>query len=59
MDLIVDKVVRTKFVKSDNNKSNQITNNVSEKIFLRLYDYLKSSETDDDDIIVYDINFVL
>ena len=58
-DLIVDKVIRTKFVKSDNNKADPFTKNVSEKIFLRLYDYLKSSETDDDNVIGYDINFVL
>ena len=58
-DLIVDKVIRTKYVKSDNNKADPFTKNVSEKIFLRLYDYLKSSETDDDNVIGYDINFVL
>ena len=58
-DLIVDKVIRTKFFKSDNNKDDPFTKNVSENIFLRLYDYLKSSETDDYNVIVYDIKILM
>ena len=38
--MIVDKVVRTKFIKSEENKSDPFTKNVSENIFLRFYDYL-------------------
>ena len=58
-DLIVHKVIRNKYFKYDNKKSEPFTNNFSENIFLRLYDYLKSSETDDDNVIGYDINFLL
>ena len=58
--MIVDKVVRTKFIKSEENKSDTFTKNVSEKIFLIFYDYLHYIKEKDinESIHGYNINIV-
>ena len=58
--MIVDKVVRTKFIKSEENKADPFTKNVSEKIFLRFYDYLHYIKEKDsnESIHGYNINIV-
>ena len=65
-DLIVDKIVRTKFIKSEENKADPFTKNVSEKLFLRFYDYLNyinekdDNEKDSNEVINgYNIKFFL
>ena len=58
--MIVDKVVRTKFIKYEENKADPFTKNVSEKIFLRFYDYLHYIKDKDSNECIkgYNINIV-
>ena len=57
--MIVDKVVRTKFIKSEENKDDPFTKNVSEKIFLIFYDYLHYIKEKDRNEIISGYNIKL